>query len=363
MTSDRLTIAVYAISKNEERHVARFLESVRSADVIVVADTGSTDGTFDTLVAAGVQARQISISPWRFDDARNAALSLVPANVDVCVSLDLDEVLKPGWRDAIEHEWTARTTRLRYRFVASWESDGTPGTVFWNDRIHARHGYRWQMPVHEVLMWCGDGVEEITLSNELEAHHHPDESKSRAQYLPMLQQLAREQPNDPRAAHYLAREYYFWQQYGNAIDEFKRELAMVKPGWPAQRSEACRLIAKSFAALGDLTEAIRWHWQAVHERPEQREGWVDLSLALYQSQDFAGGFYTAHKCLLIENQVDDYFNEPHAWGALPHDLLSICAWQIGLHQLAMQHAQVAARLSPDDERIRQNVRFFAEHVV
>lgn len=56
-------VAVYAISLNEEQHVRRFLESVREADVLVVADTGSTDGTVAALHERGAQVHRIAIRP------------------------------------------------------------------------------------------------------------------------------------------------------------------------------------------------------------------------------------------------------------------------------------------------------------
>ena len=73
----RLKIAVYGISKNEERHVARFMESVRDADQVLIADTGSTDETVAALRSAGAVVQEVLVSPWRFDDARNAALWLL----------------------------------------------------------------------------------------------------------------------------------------------------------------------------------------------------------------------------------------------------------------------------------------------
>ena len=42
-----MKIAVYAISKNEEQFVERFCESARQADIILIADTGSTDNTVE----------------------------------------------------------------------------------------------------------------------------------------------------------------------------------------------------------------------------------------------------------------------------------------------------------------------------
>lgn len=42
-----MKIAVYAISKNEEQFVERFCNSAKDADLILIADTGSTDGTVE----------------------------------------------------------------------------------------------------------------------------------------------------------------------------------------------------------------------------------------------------------------------------------------------------------------------------
>src|SRR5215467_10713693 len=108
-----MKIAVYAIAKNEAKHVERFVRSCDGADVVLVADTGSTDATRQLLTESAAATIDLNIRPWRFDDARNAALALVPPDIDICVSLDLDEVLTAGWRARIEAAWSPGTTRLR----------------------------------------------------------------------------------------------------------------------------------------------------------------------------------------------------------------------------------------------------------
>ena len=42
-------VVVYAISKNEEKFVDRWYESMKEADAIYVLDTGSTDKTVEKL--------------------------------------------------------------------------------------------------------------------------------------------------------------------------------------------------------------------------------------------------------------------------------------------------------------------------
>ena len=44
-----MKIVVYAICKNEESFVDRWMDSMAEADQVVVLDTGSTDGTVDAL--------------------------------------------------------------------------------------------------------------------------------------------------------------------------------------------------------------------------------------------------------------------------------------------------------------------------
>lgn len=51
---DFVKIAVYAISKNEEKFVERWVNSMNEADEIYVADTGSTDNTVELLKQKGV---------------------------------------------------------------------------------------------------------------------------------------------------------------------------------------------------------------------------------------------------------------------------------------------------------------------
>lgn len=155
-----MRVAVYTIAKNEEQFVERWAASAADADHILLVDTGSTDGTVETARDL-VTVQQILVRPWRFDDARNAALALVP-DVDLCIALDMDEVLLPGWRDHLE-QLPVNVTRPRYKYVWSWNDDGTEGLTYGGDKIHARQGYRWRHPVHETLTpvipevqeWCG----------------------------------------------------------------------------------------------------------------------------------------------------------------------------------------------------------------
>ena len=116
-----MKICVYAICKNEEKFIKRWYDSVKRADGIYVLDTGSTDNSVKLLKSLGVNVKQEIIKPWRFDVARNKSLEMIPDDYDVCICLDLDEVLVSGWYEVVQALWKDGLTRIRY--VYNWSLD------------------------------------------------------------------------------------------------------------------------------------------------------------------------------------------------------------------------------------------------
>ena len=52
---NKYKISVYAISKNEEKFVDRWVDAMEEADEIIVLDTGSSDKTVEKLKKRGVK--------------------------------------------------------------------------------------------------------------------------------------------------------------------------------------------------------------------------------------------------------------------------------------------------------------------
>jgi glycosyltransferase involved in cell wall biosynthesis len=341
-------IAVYAISLNEEKHAQRFCEAARDADLIFVADTGSTDDTVHELTLHGADVHHIRVKPWRFDDARVAALAMLPDDIDVCVSLDLDEVLQPGWREEIERVWVPGTTRLRYGF------DWGCGIVFQYEKIHARHGYRWHHPCHEYPV--PDRIAEVWAdTDKLLVVHKPDSSKPRGQYLDLLRISVDEDPHCPRNAFYYARELSFHGRWMDAVDQARRYLDLPRSTWPNERCYAMRVIGRCYQEMGDYDSALNWLRRASSEAPGTREPWYDLALACYRTRRWTECLGAALTCLTITERQKVYTVDPAVWGAQPHDLASIAAWNLGLFELSRKHARLAVDCDPNDLRLRQNL--------
>lgn len=347
-----MKIAVYAISKNEEKFVERFCNSAMDADIILIADTGSTDNTKALAHQCGADVHEICVSPWRFDMARDAALALLPPDIDVCVSLDLDEELQPGWRNEIERVWKGDTTRLRYKF------DWGAGIAFYYEKIHHRKGYRWHHPCHEYPVPDKRLTEVWAHTDMLLVIHKPDPTKSRSQYMDLLQLAVDEDPRCPRNAFYFARELTFVKRWHDAIDALQKYLAMPEAVWINERAYAMRLLSQSYAELGDPETAMRWIRRACAEAPNTREVWVEYAMLAYREHNWGDCFAAARTALAIKNKELVYTMDPSVWGAKPHDLLAISAHYLGLKHLAIEHGEIAVRLAPDDERLKANLLFY-----
>ena len=350
-----MKIIVYAICKNEAQFVDRWMDSMSEADQVVVLDTGSTDATAELLRRRGAAVTEETISPWRFDAARNRSLELVPQDADICVCTDLDEVFHPGWRAALERAWLPGAGQATYRYTWSFQADGSEGVVFWYAKIHARRGYRWVHPVHEVLQWTGPGAPGPTVTAEgVQLDHHPDGGKSRAQYLPLLELSVREAPEDDRNMHYLGREYLYYGRWDDCIQTLQHHLAMPTATWADERAASMRYIAKAYAAKGQEETARDWYLRAIAQAPHLREPYMDLSLLLYARQQWDGVLYFTGCALAIRERPRTYICEAAPWGSLPHDLRAIAFYYTGRLQDSLKEARAALALSPGDARLQNN---------
>jgi glycosyltransferase involved in cell wall biosynthesis len=348
-----MKICVYAISKNEVQFVKRFCDSARDADLILIADTGSTDGLPEEAAKHGATVYHIGISPWRFDLARNAALALVPTDVDVCISLDIDEVLMPGWREEIERVWVPGvTTHMRYFF--DYGSD----IKFYAEKIHSRHGYKWHHPCHEVLRLSGDIQEVWAHSDMLLALHMPDPSKSRGHYFNLLELAVKEDPSCHRNAFYYARELSFYNRWEESIDGCKKYLAMPGATWGHERCYAYRVIGRSYKSLNNNAEAEKAFHMAAAEVPHTREPWYELANLMYLQSRWEECFAYAIRGLQVTVRENVYTVDPTAWGYILHDLAAISAFHLGVPEIAIKHGQIALDLEPDDGRLQNNLQFY-----
>ena len=355
-----MKVYVYAIAKNESKFVSRWAKWTKEADGAFVLDTGSTDDTVSLLKNEGVTVKEEKISPWRFDEARNRSLALLPKDAQICVSADLDEVFDDGWRAEIEKAFISGANLCSVRYVWSTDENGKEGVVFFTRKAHLFGSFLWRGIVHETIEPIpGASVTEAKVTG-VSLRHYPDLNKSRAQYLPMLEQANLENPSDDRVAHYLGREYFFHNQCDKAIDAFEKHLRLPTAVWKEERCASMRYLAECYLIKGDEQSALAWLLRAVAEYPHSREPWVALGKLAYSTCDYDCAVWALTKATKISSPSPSYINDPVCFSALPYDLLSLSYYYTGRLDLALASSLKAVELEPNQARLVENERFFRQ---
>lgn len=348
-------ICVYAICKNEIKFVERWIKSMSEADYIAVLDTGSEDGTFERLKELGVITEQKIIKPWRFDVARNESMKLIPSDTDICICTDLDEIFEPGWRRLFEMNWSENTKQASYRYTWNFNSDGSEGHVFYSEKAHSYGEFCWTHPVHEVLSYVGSDPLVKKVIPGVQLNHYADESKSRGQYLPLLEMSVKESPDDDRNMHYLGREYMFYKQWDKCIETLKKHLEMPRAVWRDERCASMRFISRALIAKGNKKDALGWLFKAIAEAPYLREPYIETADLMYSQKNWNGVIFFCEEALKITEKTLSYICEPFAWGSRPYDLLAIAYFNVGNYEKSLDNARKAYEKEPGNNRLKENV--------
>jgi glycosyltransferase involved in cell wall biosynthesis len=357
---NKYKICVYAICKNEEKFADRWMDSMSEADEIIVTDTGSSDSTVEKLRRRGADVYIDEIKPWRFDVARNASLDHVPADADICVCTDLDEIFEKGWREKLENAWTPEVKSAKYIFNWSLKADGSPDIQIYYSKIHTRHDFRWKYPVHEWLCYGGKEPFITVFIDGLVLNHYPDSTKSRGSYLPLLELAVEEDPLGDRVTYYLGREYMYKAEWQKCIDTLKRYLSLPTAIWNEERSAAMRWIAKSSYELGNTKEMYAWYWRAIAEAPHMRDPYIECARLAYRLSDWSVVFFMTEEALKINEKSKTYVNMGYAWDHTPYDLCAIACYRLGMYAKALKYAEFAVKITPHDDRLKNNVLLIRE---
>lgn len=353
-----MKICVYAISKNEEKFVNRWYDSMKEADEVYVLDTGSVDNTVKLLKEKGAIVKEKEIKPWRFDVARNESLKMLPNDADICVCTDLDEVFNKGWRNELEKAWQKNTTRARYTYNWSLDQNNNPIVTFYTEKIHKLQGYTWINPVHEVLSY--NDIENFITIDSIILNHYPDQKKDRSNYLTLLELSVKEDPNNDRNMHYLGREYMYYGYWKKSIKTLKKHLKLKTATWKDERSASMRFISRCYKNLQKYDEAKYWLDQAIKETPYLRDPYVERALLAYTQDNYLEVEKYCLKALTIKTHQKTYINEPFSWDETIYDLLSISNYYQKKYDYAIYFINIALTIKPNDKRLINNKKLFIE---
>lgn len=225
-------LSVVMIVKNEAACLGDCLGSVQAiADELVVADTGSTDGT--VAIAEEFGARVFSL-PWNDDFAEARNRCLARARGDWLLHLDADEVLDPdGARrireivdadgygaDAIEVTLANYCDDIRaWRWVAvdperpyaTEYARGYAGYIAADllRLFRGGGGFEYREPVHENITESVREKGGRVRHEPVVVHHYgyaPGDDTKKQRYLAIARKKTKQRPDDPKSWHDFAEQ-------------------------------------------------------------------------------------------------------------------------------------------------------------
>lgn len=318
-----MKIAVYTIALNEEKNVEQWYESAKDADYLFIADTGSTDKTIRIAKKLGINVAKISIKPWRFDDARNAALALLPDDIDICISLDMDEVLVEGWREALE-SMPENTTQVLYEYTWSWrdpQSRTQPQIRYLINKVHARHGYRWKYIVHE-LPFPDRNIKHVeSFVENFKIHHYQDIDKNPSRYSQLILDCFEENQENPRYWEYLIEKYIS----DNNAETKETIFKYIKKFKNVLNNEE---LARAYYFLFLHTMNKKYLFKAYRIFPNNRQYCLDMAIVYFEKNKLRFSKKYAKKALNINKGEMNHHYKEYVWGYLAKNMLFVCNYNL-----------------------------------
>ena len=214
-------LSLCMIVKNEERNLARCLDSVRGlTSEFIIVDTGSTDATPNIAAHYGAELIPFDFTTVDFAAARNRAIER--ARGQWILVLDADEVLEldgvPKIEKLIAGSENAGYFLERHNHASDSQSPFTDHVV----RLFPnRPDYRYRGRVHEVIdaaILSGGG--RLTKTDIRIDHSFSSDREARRRknhwYIQILKEEIAADPSDDSRLDFLAAEYHQLERYDEA---------------------------------------------------------------------------------------------------------------------------------------------------
>lgn len=310
-------VAIYSICKNESHNIDNFLETTKFADRVIVTDTGSTDDTVERLLKGGVEVHTAKIDPWRFDTARNIALSNVPSDVDYCLSLDMDETLNKNWREELDLMLEENVDLIDITL-----SDKRSDSTSYRSRVHRRNGWHWVRPIHEICVPNFDGTYDKISTKNIIIYHDQENPNN---YIDHLDQLISNEPE--YADYYIQRgsDHLEQKNYELALKDYYHYLKLTNTEdnnlVKNSRCFAYISIAQALRKLDrDLQDILDALLKSVAEDKSSREAWTYLADLWFAIGNYPQAYAASMTALSITESNNIKMNV--VWGDYPRKIAS-----------------------------------------
>ena len=262
-----MDITLYAICKNEEKNVERFVEISKKFTNTIVVDTGSTDKTIELLKEAGIEVYEHPQTREEFDfsKARNTALSYV--KTDWAFSLDFNEDVDEFFPEGLGVISGEFTSFRHERYDKVGDQEPTIGQTS-HIRFHRTRNYTWVNAIHETPVFIpteehlNESAVDTTIKITKNVHSTVDKQ------LFYLSICEREYEKDPTNTYYLwfiFKHYFEVKNLNKALELGQEYLNLSKAYFDPDRVDVFIMCSIALLNTQNIQQASNYAFHALSE--------------------------------------------------------------------------------------------------
>lgn len=350
------TLSVCMIVKNEEKVLARCLQSVQGlADEIVIVDTGSTDATKDI---ARSFTSQVYDFEWVDDFAAARNFSFSKATKDYIMWLDADDVLLDDDREAFEQLMRTlpeNTDVVMCRYHTGFDERGKPNFFYYRERIVRNEaGFFWKGAIHEAIEIRGQILYSIAaVTHQKSGPGDPDRNLRIFEH--MLQKGER---LAPREQFYYARELHDHGRTREAI-QILQSFLKEGAGWVENNIEACRLLSACRVETGEKG-ALQALLNSFQYDVPRAETCCDIGRLFLEQGRYREAIFWYELALTREKHPESgAFVMDDCYDYIPALQLCVCYDRMGQREKAVYYNELAGQKRPESPAYLYNKSYFA----
>jgi glycosyltransferase involved in cell wall biosynthesis len=260
-------ISIFSIVKDEEDMCREAWESVKDADELVICiDDRTTDKTPEI---AKEFTDKIYYFKWEDDFAKAKNFAMSKCTGDWVMNLDADCILVGGMdniRMAVKETECDMIDTTLYPIGRDWQTHVLP-KVFKNAII------RYEGKAHEYPVGGKRDFNDYGI--KIEYDYSPNHKKDPDRYIRILTKQIKDDPKDARWKYYLAREYYYKQDYKKAIEIFNEYISTSN--FLQEKADAYLTIAKCYWKTQQGDKARSNTLKAIEINPNFKEALLFMS--------------------------------------------------------------------------------------
>lgn len=351
-----ISISLCMIVKNEEKVLARCLESVKNiVDEVIIVDTGSCDKTKE--IALNYTDKVFDFK-WCDDFSKARNFSFSKATKEYIMWLDADDViLKEDKKRLInlKHTLNKDTDIVMLKYNTGFDENGNVNFSYYRERILKREkNYTWISPVHEVIVPTGN-----VIYKDIAITHKKNHVLHSRRNLSIFENMIRNGISfDARQKFYYARELYYNEKYTDAIKAF--DTFFLDPlSWIENKINACLDLSNCYLKLEDKENALFSLTKSFVYSTPRAEICCNMAKIFQNNKKYKEAiyWYTLATTLTPDFSSGGFYNLD-SYNFIPYIELCVCYYAINDVENSIKYNELAGKFKPNSPIYLNNKDFF-----